>query len=293
MDNSSPQRFIKEIEALLERRRIPQVKMRLREALQHYPDHSGLILQSAWADYFDNDSGSGSALVAVQNVLTRDPENQSARLLLFELLKEKNELGKAEQIILQLLREYPEHAPYYGLYSNLTIRAMQFSKARSLAQEGLKYDPDDRGCLAAYSLCDLIDNRSKETARSLQQLTANHPQALRTLSLTLANLQSRGRHREAYRIAQEMLRTQPDNQDIVEIASELKAVTHWSMLPLWPIARWGWPAAIGIWFGGLVLIGAIGEVYPNAKGVLAICLIVYAIYSWVWPPLLRRWIAKA
>ena len=166
-------------------------------------------------------------------------------------------------------------------------------KRARLASEGLKYDPDDRGCLAALVLCDLIDGRSRQMRQSLQQLLARHPQALRTLSLTVASLQNRGRYGEAHKVAQQMLRAHPDDKDVVEVVSELKYATHWSMLPLWPIVRWGWPAAIGIWLGGLLLIGAIGKTYPQVSGSLTICLIIYAIYSWVWPPVLRRWIARA
>ena len=102
MDQKTAQRYSDEIAALLERRRVAQAKMRLREALQLYPEHAGLLTQSAWADYFDNDHD--AALASVQDALTRAPRNQDARILLFRLHEDKNDLAEAERVALELLQ---------------------------------------------------------------------------------------------------------------------------------------------------------------------------------------------
>ncbi len=291
MSTQSPQVVAAEVRALLERRRIVQAKARLREALQENPDHPDLLLQSAWADYMADDNA--AALATVRQVLLTDPESHSARLLLFELQTERNQLSDAEQTIVQLLHDLPEHAPYYGRYAELMLRAMQLPKARALAEEGLKYAPDDAGCLAARALCDFIEQRRGTPSHSLQQLLLRHPQSIRTLLLILVAMQDRGDHRGAYRIAQELVRLQPDNKAIIEMAARLKVTTHWSMLPLWPFLRWGWGAAIGFWLIGGAAVRFIGQQNPGLGGILAICILAYVIYSWVWPPILRRWIARA
>jgi tetratricopeptide (TPR) repeat protein len=287
----NPQVAAAEVRALLERRRIVQAKARLKEALEENPDHPDLLLQAAWADYMVNDSV--SAFATVRQVLVAEPASHSARLLLFELETERGRLSEAEQIVVGLLHESPEHAPYYGRYAELMIRAMKLDKARALAEEGLKYAPDDAGCLAARALCDFIGKRSGTPSHSLQQLLVRHPQSIRTLLLILVALQDRGDHRGAYRIAQELVRAQPDNKAFAQMAAELKATAHWSMLPLWPLLRWGWGASIGLWLLGGAAIRILGQSHPAAAGMLALCIFGYVIYSWLWPPILRRWIARA
>jgi tetratricopeptide (TPR) repeat protein len=233
-----------------------------------------------------------AALATVRQVLAQDLDNQSARLLLFELLTEKNNLGEAEQVIVELLRDYPEHAHYYGRYAELMIRAMHFQKARALADEGIRYDPDDPGCLAARTICDFIEQRAGASSHSMQQLIVRYPQSVRTLILILVALQDRGDHRGALRIAQELVRAQPDNANFVQLAAELKANAHWSMLPLWPMARWGWGASIALWLLGTGAIRILGQSHPVAALAVAVCFVTYVIYSWVWPPLLRRWMTR-
>ncbi len=296
MSEVTPQLVVAEVRALLERRRVAQAKARLKGALQKDPAHPELLVQSAWADYMDNDND--AALAIVRQVLAQNPEHQSARLLLFELRLEKNLLGEAEQIILQLLREYPHHAPYYGRYAEVMIRAMLLSKARALAEEGLRYEPDDVGCLAGRALCDFIEQGHHKISYSLQQLLVRHPQSLRTLTLVRATLYHRGHYRGALRIAQELVRAQPDNDGFVRIARELTVLAHWSMLPLWPILRWGRGALIAVW---LLLNGATlgtatmvrSDESAEAAGILGIGFIFYLVYAWFWPPILRRWIARA
>jgi tetratricopeptide (TPR) repeat protein len=281
-----PQLIVAEVEALLERRRTAQAKARLAEGLRHYPNHPDLLLQLGWADYMAGNNA--AALATVRQVLAQDVESQSARLLLFELQLAGGDLGNAEHVIVHLLRDYPEHAPYYGRYAELLIRAILLPKARALAEEGLKYAPDDAGCLAARATCDFIEQRSGATSHSLQQLLVRHPQSIRTLALVLVALQDRGNHREALRIAQELVRAQPDNDEFARIAAELTATTHWSMLPLWPMLRWGWAASIALWLVVSASIRILGKSHPDAALVLAMCFLAYVIYSWVWPYFLRR-----
>jgi predicted Zn-dependent protease len=291
MTNPAPEVIAHEVSALLERRRIVQARARLKTALQEFPDHPDLLLQSAWTDYLADDNA--AALATVRHLITRDPENQRVRLLLFKLLIETGKLAEAESVILDLLRQYPEHPPYYGRYAELMIHAMQLVKARALAQEGLKYDPDDANCLTALALCDFIEQPGAAAAHSLQQLLVRHPQSQRTLALVAFALNDRGDQKGAFRIAQELVRAQPDNPEFVRLAMELKAATHWTMLPLWPMMRWGWAASVGLWVTGIVAVQVMARINPAVAGILVIVIVLYAIYSWIWPPILRRWIARS
>ena len=291
MNSHTREALTAEINALLERRRTTAAKMRLKDALQQFPDDQELQLQAAWADYIDDDNA--AAETTVKQLLAKDPTNESARQLLFHLLLEKNALAEAEEIIIGLLREYPRYAPYYGQYALALVRATQTKKARTLANEGLKFDPDDINCLSAQTFCDFIEQKSGVSSQALQKLLQRHPQSIRTLALIMAALEDRGDHRAAYRISQELVRAQPDNPDIIQAALDLKVANHWSLYPLWPLLRWGWAGSIGLWILAVTSIYFVGHTYPNYAFPVAIGYIAYVVYSWVWPPVLRRWISQS
>ena len=286
MQSSDPNETAQQVDALLERRRTQQARVLLKPALAAYPDHTGLLLQAAWIDYLEDRYD--EALTTVRQVLTSEPHDETARLLYFELLLQKDEHREAERVILELLREHPEHAHYYGRYANLMIDTLRITKARQLASEGLKYDADNAECLAAQAICDFVEQPSGSTSHSLQQLLVRHPQSARTLLLVAAALEERGDPKGSHRILQELVRAQPDNEALVGMARQLKVNTHWSMLPLWPMQRFGWAGSVGVWLIAFIGLRVVSRTNPSLAAVLGIALLVYVIYSWTWPPLLKR-----
>ena len=283
-----------EIEGLIERRRFTQARLRLKEALLAYPNDADLLLQSAKVDYYEDRNA--DALAMLQQVLAQRPDSAEARYLLFAIKRDGGALAEAEQVIVGLLHDYPEQAAFYGSYGDLMVRAMDLRKARALADEGLKYDPDDALCLVVRTLCDLIERPSGAASHSLQQLLVRSPESTYTLVLLRAALADRGDYRGALRIARELVRAEPGNRHFVQAVQELSVATHWSMLPLWPMQRWGWGAAIGLWVlvnVALRVLAAQGEAWAEAALWISIGFIVYVIYSWVWPAVLRRWMVRA
>lgn len=285
MSAMAPEDVVIQVDALLQRRRTDLARSLIQSALASHPEHTELLLQSAWADYLDDKCD--EALRLVRQVLVAEPAHESARLLYFELLVEKEQNAEAERVIIELLREYPEDASYYGRYANLMLRTLNLTKALQLARAGLKYDPDNVECLAAQATCEFIDNPNV-ASHGLQQLLVKHPQLIRTLILVAVALDQRGDVRGARQVAQELVRAQPDNESLVDLARQLNVKGHWSMLPLWPLQKWGWGASFGLWILLIVAGRALNKVSPAAAGVFAVVVIVYVVYSWVWPPLLRR-----
>lgn len=295
MSEPTPHQLVGEIEAMLERQRLAPAKMRLKEALLAFPSHPELLLQSARLDYLQDRNA--DALVTLQQVLSQSPDNEQARYLLFVIKRDDGALADAEQIIVALLHDYPEHAPFYGSYGELMLRATNLSKARALADEGLKYDAEDGMCLVVRTLCDLIERPTGAASHALQQLLVRSPQSTYTLILLRAALADRGDYRGALRIARELVRAEPDNPHFVKAVQELSVMTHWSMLPLWPMQRWGWGAAIGLWIGVNVILRVMssqgGEEWAGLTIALSFVFLAYVIYSWVWPRILRRWLIRA
>ena len=177
MQDTTAEQVVQQVEALLERRRISQARALLKPALATNPQHTGLLLQSAWADYLDDQYD--DALATVRQVLLSEPKNDWARLLYFELLLQKGDSAEAERVIIELLRENPEHAHYYGRYAQLMLRTLNVAKSRQLALEGLKYDPDSVECLSAQVVCDFIE-RPGNSAGQATAAAARPPSAIRT-----------------------------------------------------------------------------------------------------------------
>ena len=286
MEAADPEHVMQQVSALLQRRRTVQARALLKPALATHPEHAGLLLQAAYIDYLDDRNE--QALETVTQVLQMEPDHPSARELYFALLADKERYAEAERVILELLRDYPEAADYYGRYADLMLRTLNVDKALRLAREGLRYDADDSECLAAQALCEFIEQPTGAPSRGLQQLLVRHPQSMRTLALVVVALQQRGDTREARRVAQELVRAQPDNEQLVNLARSLTVQAHWSMLPLWPMQKWGWGASFALWLIAIVGIRTLDKVDDRAAGVFAIVFLIYVVYSWVWPPILRR-----
>jgi hypothetical protein len=124
---------------------------------------------------------------------------------------------------------------------------------------------------------------------NLQRLLSAHPEQVRTSVALVIALSDQGRHRDALRVAQELLRSHPQSEQYVTLVRELKMQTHWSLLPLYPMQRWGWGGAIAVTVVGILGVRAVNNFMPGPLGsAIVFAWLGYLIYSWVWPPLLRK-----
>jgi tetratricopeptide (TPR) repeat protein len=286
MDATSSNEAIAQIAALLERRRLDQARALLKPALENQPDHLGLILQSAWLEFLDDSPA--VAMQSVRHVLASEPENASARFLYFQVLTELENYVEAERTIIGLLSDFPEEAHYYGRYADVMLRTLHFEKAMRLAREGLRYDPDDIACLTTQTICEFITHPTSRSNEGLQRLIVQYPQSTHTIRLVVIALVQRGDYSGAHRLSQELVRHDPQSESIVELARTLKIENHWSMLPLWPLRRYGWGASAAIWLLGVLGTRALSQVDPTLAAVFVTAFLIYVVYSWVWPSALRR-----
>lgn len=275
--------------ALVERRRYAQARAAVSQGLKHFPENTELLYLSAFIDYVEDNNT--AAMQGVQQVLAADPEHYGARRLCARLHEEANEFSQAEALWIGLLREYPEDSDCYAAYAELMLKTLNFDKAKRLAEEGLRTSPDHGECLYVSALIDVIQGSALSPAKTehLQRLLVEYPEHARTSLALVVALHDQGKNKDALRLAQELLRSQPDSQQFVDLARELKAQTHWSMLPLYPMQRWGWGGAIALTVVGFVGVRAIGQQAPGTiADVVTFAWFGYVIYSWVWPSLIRK-----
>jgi tetratricopeptide (TPR) repeat protein len=269
----------------IERRRFADARRVIQDGLRQYPQDPDLLFHSAQVEWLSDRNAEAES--TARQVLVVAPEHAPARQLLASILIERGEFADAELLLISLLREYPEHADLYGRYSRLMLQTLHLDKAEQLAREGLRYDPQNAECLMAAALC--------ETARSggrpnegLVKLMQAHPESLSSVHALVVALVDAGRIDEAHRLAQSAMRSDPANQHLVSLVRELRIQNHWSMKPLWPLQKWGWGASAVMWVGGIVMVRVLGATAPGLAMPFAYTWLAYAVYSWVWPPLIRR-----
>lgn len=279
----------REAHALVDRRRYPQAQTTVRDGLREFPDSPELQYLAAFIDYACERKQ--QALQGVTSLLSQAPQHYGARKLLAHLLEEDKQLAQSERVWIELLRDYPQSAECFAGYGELMLRTLNLDKAARLAQEGLRQSPEHPGCLYVAAMIDLIRQRRGAHSENLQRMLREHPENTRSAIALVIALTAHGNNRGALRIAQELLRHQPDMPQRLSLVRELKARTHWSMLPLYPMQRWGWTAAIVITLVGLAGLRAGEKVLPpDVYQTLTFIWLAYVIYSWVWPRVLRRFI---
>jgi len=276
--------------ALLDRQRFVQARAVLADALRQAPQHLDLLFELARADVLQDQHG--DARRTLGQMLQLAPSHVGARLLLFIAEMESGQLPQAELLILDLLREAPQQAELYAHYARLMLRALNFDKASRLADESLRLAPNGDSGLRARALCDLVLQGQKMDSAALGRLVAGDPHDLHTMRLVVIALVQAGRQREAHKLAQALLRAEPADAGLLQLVQALRSNTHWSMWPLWPLQRWGWGGSIGLWLVMLVGLRVLDRVAPQLSGAATLLLLAYVAYSWIWPPLFRRWMQR-
>jgi tetratricopeptide (TPR) repeat protein len=280
---------IAEAEALVERRRFAHARVVINHGLRHFPENSDLLYLAAFIEYVENNNE--AATNTVHQVLAQDPEHKGARRLLAHIQEELKQFAKAEELWIGLLREYPEDADLYASYAELMLRTLNIDKAGRLAKEGLRHEPENAGCLYVAAVIDVIEGGAARGTKqdNLRSLLLEHPEHVRTAFALVIALNDSGKQREALRVAQELLRSQPDSEQYLALVRELKMQTHWTMMPLYPMQRWGWGGAAVVSIAGIVGVRALSNVVPEPIALTIIYTwLIYCIYSWVWPSILRK-----
>jgi len=280
---------IAELAALVERRRLPSARKVLARVLPAYPDDVDLLQLAAWVEWFDDKPDEAYELVS--RILALDPENFEASYLLVELQMERQEYANAETTVLGLLTRYPRTAALYSLYARLMLMTFNTDKAERLAGEALRLDPSLEDALDVHVLAAYVIHSAAEQRRRLEKLLREYPNRMVSMVRLVQSLLSQGKTQQAYALSRDLVRLYPDNEGIVDLARSLKRSSHSSLLPLWPMQKWGWAGSIGLWLAIVFLLRSdVLAMTPLAghENTVAIVFLVYVVYSWVWPPLLGR-----
>jgi predicted Zn-dependent protease len=279
---------IAQIAELLDRNRFAQTQRLLDQALPHFPDDERLLYFSAYvALQTDNQEAAEHQL---ERVLELNPASYEGRSLMADLREEQGKFAESEALYLGILSDYPEDAGTMADYARLMLRTMHVEKAGKLAAEALSRAPDHPGAMYVATLASIVEGKHDERNLRLRKLLHQYPDMLVTAQTLVQVLHREGRYTEALEVAREMLRAQPNNEQIVEMVINLRMLSHWSMIPMRPFTRYGWAASIALWFIAVITFQLLPE--SPATNALLIALLCFVAYSWIWPWCLGKILRK-
>ncbi len=290
MDNDFEQleRARSEVNILIQQRRLANARQILDKTLPAHPDDEQLLTASAWIDWMEDNLEAAEATLA--GVLSSQPESVGARHLLSRIREEQTRYADAEELLIGLLREFPEDPDFLSEYSLLMLKTLNVDKAGRLAEEALRHAPSHRGALRASVLHRTVTTDDKGASEQLAQLLREHPEDVNTTILLIQMLEEKGQSGAALRLSQQLVAASPDNEAYVEMTKAFTAQAHCTMLPMRPAVKFGWGWSIAVWVAAIIGLRLLEDT-PIQLPFIAIVL-TYVVYSWVWPSIIRRWMSR-
>ncbi len=230
------------------------------------------------------------AAEAAAQGLERDGEDVDLMRLHADSLAHLGRLAEAERVALRALALQPEDASLLCSYAFIAARGDQLDKAARLAERAAELAPESRRVEATRLLLAHLRGEGRKARGHARALLADAPEDAGAHYLAAVAEAHDGRASVAARHLLVAARLDPGDRDFAEAARQARFETHPLLWPLRPFAKLGtagtWIAAVGAVFG----LQALG--YGKASAITAMVYVGVCVYSWVMPPLLRRWLRR-
>jgi predicted Zn-dependent protease len=279
----------RQLEQLLEQRRTRVAKGVLEQAFAKDPNDPENHYFAARVAEIEGDLATAKGHVF--ELLAGRPHHVAGRSLAIEIARKSKDYTLAEEYALGLIRDNPADGHFYAQYAFVMLETLHVDKARGLIREALRISPDDQLARVLDVLASIIAGERRRAREGLTELCRTNPDALSVAWTIIAVLQAEHRDAEALEVAKEVVRADPGDVDAVNAVIELRAQTHLLALPAWPLRRFGWGGSIGLWVFAVIALQAASRTNNVALAAgLGGAWVLYAVYSWTYLPLLRRWI---
>jgi tetratricopeptide (TPR) repeat protein len=210
--------------------------------------------------------------------------------MLGSALRSEGRLPEAEAAFLQGLSLDPNDPDLLIGYAHVCLAAGQAQKASALVERAASHAPESVAVSAARAQVAFALGNDRDMHRHSTEALSYDPEdpSARVLHGTSSILT--GDPRSGYSSLASAAASQPGDADLRAAAREAKLINHPLMLPLRPFARVNplvvWVCAVAVIYG-LRAVGLAPLSFAFAMFWLAFC-----VYSWVVPPLVRRWINR-
>ena len=277
-----------QIDRLIEVGRYAEARQRVFDALLTQPEDLELQISAARLETLDGDLD--KAREHLKEVLCQSPSHFSARYLLYHIEVDSGRAAEAEQILVGLIRDYPEEADLFATYADLMLETLHLDKARNLVDEALRLDPECRSARISDVTLSAVEGQQQRADLQLADLIAEDPDAQDVILSLIQTLIDQSRPDEALRLSQELLRVQPDNVALVDLIVLLRAQGHVLGWPLRPLFRFGWAASGALWLGAVLAINFMRRTEATWALPFAGAYLLFVIYSWAYIPIMTRWL---
>ncbi len=261
-------------------------------ALEHL-DGIETVTATAWnlrAVALANSGEMPAAQEAVQRGLSLDADNAPLLLLNAELLEKQQHPVAAEQAYLDLLRSYPTYVSGLLGYGWLLATNGDPEGAQAvLDRVGPHVQSESPEALALGGLIACSEGRINESRSLLQRGLEADPNSIRLHSLRAIIAAISG---EGTGVMATHMKTAASINPVhgAKMGYEARYVRHWALAPSRLVDRVGtarlWLLWIAIFFG-------LRRFWPDGPiGWIALVYVIFALYTWIAPPILRRWLRR-
>jgi Flp pilus assembly protein TadD len=205
-------------------------------------------------------------------------------------LRSEGRLPEAEAAFLQGLSLDPNDPDLLIGYAHVCLAAGQAEKASALVERAASHAPESAAVSAARAQVAFALGKDREMHQHSTEALSHDPEdpGARALHGTASMLT--GDSRSGYSSLASAAAAQPGDADLRAAAREAKLINHPLMVPLRPFGRLNplivWACAVAVIYG-LRAVGLAAMSFAFAMIWLAFC-----VYSWVVPPLVRKWINR-
>jgi len=226
------------------------------------------------------------ALKATASGLSIDPESVLLLDVVARCQVRRGDLVAAEEAALAALRVDPEDADLLALYALIVAKAGQLEKAKKLVAQARRLDPESTSALRVEAAIASSRGDDRETLLRSREILSIDPEDRHAHLLAGEVLHNRGDVADAAEYLRTAVVNDPRDAVAAQIARENLAWRHPLMWPLRPVHRFG---GARVWIAGIVLL-MLARMTKNSTVILSVAIawVVYCIYSWVVPPLVRR-----
>ena len=213
--------------------------------------------------------------------------------LLYWLGRAEQRAGRpevAERVLLDGLALAPTDVDLLCAYADLCLDNGQVDKAARLVDLAAAQEPHAPMVYAARVQVAFARGDDREAQRISQEFVGVYPDNPAAHALLGGVSAARGKVDDAYAGFRRAAATMPGEQAFAESALEMRIARHPLMLPLRPILRFGPMKTWLVVVGTVLALRAAGVTV--LAGLLGLTWLLYCVYSWVVPPLVRRWVRR-
>ncbi|NUS00234.1 MAG: tetratricopeptide repeat protein [Kribbellaceae bacterium] len=205
-------------------------------------------------------------------------------------LRSEGRLPEAEAAFLQGLSLDPNDPDLLLGYAHVCLAAGQAEKAGALVERAASHAPENVAVSAARAQVAFALGKDRDMHRHSAEALSYDPEDPNARALHGTASMLTGDARAGYDSLRSAAAAQPGDADLRAAAREAKLYNHPLMMPLRPFARVN---PLVVWIGAVVVIyGLRAAGLGPLSFAFAMVWLAFCVYSWVVPPLVRRWLNR-